>query len=127
MAADAIQGCRTRPTGMKTPVETTAVTMVTPPLSASQSPPSATCSDGDPQKVVDEREHEVDADPVDRLLGQLNARHHVQQVVLETPPISPPALDWLPTVGAAPTRISTMSAASMATSVPVPTAMPRSA
>lgn len=29
MAAEAIQGCRTRPTGMNTPADTTAVTLVT--------------------------------------------------------------------------------------------------
>jgi hypothetical protein len=37
--------------------------------------------DRDPDQVVHRGEQEVHPDPGDRLLGQLQARHHVQQVV----------------------------------------------
>ncbi len=37
--------------------------------------------DRDPDQVVHGGEQEVHPDPRDRLLGQLQARHHVQQVV----------------------------------------------
>ena len=41
-----------------------------------------TCSDGYPQQIVYEGEHKIDPYPPHSLLGQLDAGHHVQQVIL---------------------------------------------
>lgn len=90
-----------------------------------------TCSDRYSHKVVDESKDKIDPYPMHRFLRQLDARHHVQQVVLQSAKRfrsdSLNAARCFFTDYQPPTRIRTMSAASIATSVPVPMAMPTSA
>lgn len=87
IAAEPIQGCRTRPAGINTPGGTAGEdnVIIKAPFNDDfrNKERLVTCSDWNPQQVVDEGEDEVDPDPSYSLLGQLDARHHVQQVVLQ--------------------------------------------
>ena len=52
-----------------------------------------TCSDGNPQQIVNEGEEEVDSYPSHGLLGELNAGYHVHQVVLGNNKEEPPFMN----------------------------------
>ena len=41
-----------------------------------------TCSDGNANQVVYESKDEVDSDPLDRFLGQIDTGDHIQQIIL---------------------------------------------
>lgn len=155
IAAEPIHGCSTRPMGRNTPVDRRdSHQSCTEDQCDDQSqhvdeislrrPPTGCNRDAD--QVVDESEDEVDPDPFHGLFREVDTAHHVQEVVLQQggggkkkrlrttvlnsddferrdvetggkEKQAPPPL----------TLIKTTSAASMATSVPVPMAMPTSA
>lgn len=44
---------------------------------------SNTGSNGNADQVIDKRKYKVDPDPLDRLFREINAAHHIQEVILQ--------------------------------------------